>query len=132
MNPKEIKVLKTLLLIAVLLLIVIPVFYFTIFLRIDGSFCHRKMENNLGDRAQEVYLGKALLEYIESSVKEGMKREDVIKEIEKIAPVEVRDRSSITDVLAIGGCLHPMNDYVIYIGYYEDGTFRQINGTDSW
>jgi len=132
MSLKEVKVLKILLFVAIFVLVVLPVSYFTIFLRVDGFFCHRRMENRLGNRAHEVYLGKALLEYIESSAKEGMPREDVIKEIEKIALVEVRDRSSITDVLAIGGCLHPMNDYVIYIGYYEDGTFRQINGTDSW
>jgi hypothetical protein len=132
MNLHEGKEWKLLLLGTVFVLCVLPVLYITVFMRVDGFFCHRRMENRLGDRTDEVSLGKALLEYIESSAKEGMSRDDVIKEIEKIAPVELRRRFPEVDTLAIGGCLSPVNDYIIYIGYYEDGTFRKINGTDSW
>jgi hypothetical protein len=123
MNSHKGKEWKLVLLGTVFVLCVLPVLYITVFRSIDAAFCHRKMMNNLGARNSTISVESVLLDYVEDNLEEGMPREEVAKKLEVIAPIEV-DHFEIADYITIGGCIVPINKFVIRVYYNDDGTYN--------
>lgn len=104
--------------------------YMTIFRWADYAICIQSM-------AGKADVSPSTMDGIESYILEtaspGMEREDVLKVLEKLGPVDVAFQSAsyppdeFRDTIFIESCMHPLNNLQVYAFYSSDSRLISIS-----
>lgn len=102
-------------------------FYMTVFRWIDYEICIPAMAEKVG--VPPTMYG--LETYVQETATPDMKRDEVMKILEKLGPVDVRFQTpnpeGFRDTIFIRSCKHPLNNLQIYAFYSSEGRLLSIS-----
>lgn len=103
--------------------------YMTLFRWIDYTTCVSSMAR----RVNAPTTIEGIEKYILGTASPGTNREDVLRILGKLGPVQVRFQSKINpvheirDTIFIKSCMHPLNNLEIYAFYNLDGELISLS-----
>lgn len=108
---------------------IVPFVYMTLFRWVDYAMCIPLMAEKVGVPSTLDGIESYLLE----TASPGMEREDVLKVLEKLGPVDVSFQDTIyppnefRDTIFIKSCMHPLNNLEIYALYNSESRLISIS-----
>lgn len=112
-----------------ILVCIVPLVYMTLFRWADYAICLPSMAEKVGVPSTM----DGIESYILETASPGMEREDVLKVLEKLGPVDVAFQSAsyppdeFRDTIFIESCMHPLNNLEIYAFYSSDSRLISIS-----